>query len=109
MNLKKSYLLLLVFVAQFSFAQEGVAVYSDYLSDNLYLLHPSMAGAANCTQVRVTGRQQWFDVENAPRLQTASFNARVGDRSGIGAIVFNDRNGYHSQNGVKLTYAHHLR
>lgn len=109
MNLKKSYLLLLVFIAQFSFAQEGVAVYSDYLSDNLYLLHPSMAGAANCAQARVTARQQWFDVENAPRLQTASFNARVGDRSGIGAIVFNDRNGYHSQNGVKLTYAHHLR
>jgi type IX secretion system PorP/SprF family membrane protein len=109
MNLKKSYLLLLVFIAQFSFAQEGVAVYSDYLSDNLYLLHPSMAGAANCAQARVTARQQWFDVENAPRLQTASFNTRVGERSGIGAIVFNDRNGYHSQNGVKLTYAHHLR
>ena len=27
----------------------------------------------------------------------------------MGAIVFNDRNGYHSQKGVKLTYAHHLR
>lgn len=109
MNFKKSYLLLLVFIAQFSYAQEGIAVYSDYLSDNLYLLHPSMAGAANCAQARVTARQQWFDVENAPRLQTASFNARVGDRSGIGAIVFSDRNGFHSQNGVKLTYAHHIR
>lgn len=108
MNLRKSYLLLLLLVSQFSFSQEGIAVYSDYLSDNLYLLHPSMAGAGNCSKVRLTGRQQWFDVENAPRLQTASFNTRVGDKSGVGAILFNDRNGFHSQNGIKLTYAHHL-
>lgn len=108
MNLRKRYLLLLLLVSQLSIAQEGIAIYSDYLSDNLYLLHPSMAGAGNCAKVRLTGRQQWFDVENAPRLQTASFNARVGEKSGVGAILFNDRNGFHSQNGVKLTYAHHL-
>lgn len=108
MNFRKRYLLLLIFVSQFSFSQEGIAVYSDYLSDNLYLLHPSMAGASSCAKVRVTGRQQWFDVSNAPRLQTASFNARVGEQSGVGAILFSDRNGNHSQTGIKATYAHHI-
>lgn len=109
MNFKRGYLLLLVFITQFSFSQEGIAVYSDYLSDNYYLIHPSMAGAADCAKIRLTARQQWFDQDEAPALQTLSFNTSVGERSGIGAIVFNDRNGYHTQTGAKLSYAHHLR
>ncbi len=108
MNLKKRYLLVLLFITQFNYAQEGIAIYSDYLTDNYYLLHPSMAGAANCAKLRLTARQQWFDQDDAPALQTLSFNGRVGERSGMGLIAFNDRNGYHSQRGVKATYAHHI-
>ena len=101
--------LFLVFLISFSSnAQEGIPVYSDYLTDNYYLIHPSMAGAANCDKLRITGRKQWFGQEDAPELQTVSFNSRVGEKSGAGIIIFNDKNGYHSQKGVKLTYAHHL-
>jgi len=111
MNFKKSYIILAFLMAQFSFSQEGVAVYSDYLSDNYYLIHPSMAGAANCGKIRLTGRQQWFGQEDAPSLQTVSFNTSIDEdgKSGVGMILFNDKNGYHSQKGAKLTYAHHLR
>lgn len=108
MNLKKRYLVLLLFISQISFSQEGIAVYSDYLSDNYYLIHPSMAGAANCAKVRLTARQQWFGQEDAPALQTLSFNGRVGEKTGAGIILFNDKNGYHSQKGVKATFAYHL-
>ncbi len=59
MNFKKTYVVLLLLVTQFSFSQDGIPVYHDYLSDNLYLLHPSMAGAASHNQVRLTARQQW--------------------------------------------------
>ena len=90
-------------------AQEGLPIYSDYLTDNYYLIHPSMAGVANCNKARLTVRQQWMGQENAPSLQTFSMNGRVGDsKSAIGAIVYNDQNGYHSQTGAYLTYAHHL-
>ena len=90
-------------------AQEGLPIYSDDLTDNYYLLHPSMAGISNCNKVRLTGRQQWFGDENAPSLQTMSINGRIGETpSGVGAIFFNDKNGYHSQTGAYLTYAHHL-
>jgi len=109
MNFKKIYLILGLFLAQMSFAQEGIAVYSDYLSDNYYLIHPSMAGAANCAKVRLTARQQWFGQSDAPQLQTLSFNTAVGTNGGVGVIAFNDKNGYHSQTGAKLTYAHHIR
>ena len=109
MNFRKRYIvLLLLFISQISFSQEGLPVYSDYLSDNYFLLHPSMAGAASCAKVRLTARQQWFGQDNAPALQTLSFNGRLSDRSGAGIIVFNDVNGYHSQKGMKLTYAHHI-
>ena len=110
MNFKRGYLLLLVFITQFSFSQEGIAVYSDYLSDNYYLIHPSMAGASNCAKLRVTGRQQWFGQEDAPALQTMSFNTALDEdgKSGMGIIAFNDKNGYHSQTGAKLSYAHHI-
>lgn len=111
MIFKKRYLFLALLLSQFSFSQEGVAVYSDYLSDNYYLIHPSMAGAANCGKIRLTARQQWMGQEDAPALQTVSFNTALDEDgiSGIGMIVFNDKNGYHSQRGAKLTYAHHIR
>jgi type IX secretion system PorP/SprF family membrane protein len=67
-----------------------------------------MAGAANCAKIRLTARKQWFDQADAPSLQTLSFNGRVGEQSGVGIILFNDKNGYHSQKGAKLTYAHHI-
>lgn len=101
--------LTLAFSSQFALAQEGVPVYLDYLTDNYYLLHPSMAGAASCGKVRSTIRQQWFDQEDAPNLQTLSFNTAIGNNSGIGAILFNDKNGYHSQTGGYISYAYHLQ
>jgi len=105
----KSTFLILFFLLQFSSkAQEGIPVYSDYLTDNYYLLHPSMAGAASCDKLRITGRKQWFGQEDAPELQTINFNTRIGEKSGVGMIIFNDKNGYHSQKGVKLSYAHHI-
>lgn len=110
MSLKKRYLLVLTFAfSLFSWAQEGIPVYFDYLSDNYYLVHPSMAGIGQGGKVRLTARQQWFDVDDAPNLQTLNAHYRVGEKSGVGAILFNDANGFHSQSGIKLTYAHHLQ
>ncbi len=108
MNIKKTYIVLLLLLSQMAFSQDGIPVYSDYLSDNLYLLHPSMAGAASHNQVRLTARSQWGGVEDAPKMQTLNYNTRLGKSSAIGAIFFNDKNGYHSQTGGYLTYAHHL-
>ncbi|SHI89815.1 type IX secretion system membrane protein, PorP/SprF family [Mesonia phycicola] len=105
------YLLILVlfFTTNYFYAQErGIPVYSDYLTDNLYLVHPSMAGAATQTKLRLTARRQWFDVDDAPALETASLNGRVGENVGLGAILYNDSNGRFSQQGVYATFAYHL-
>ncbi len=107
--------ILLILIAYLSYlgavhAQEGIPVYFDYLSDNYYLVHPSMAGIGPGGKIRLTARKQWFNVDEAPNLQTLSVNYRIGETpSGVGAILFNDANGYHSQTGLKATYAHHLQ
>lgn len=102
-------LVLLLFFGFSSKAQEGIPVYFDYLADNYYLVYPSMAGIGEGGKVRLTARKQWFNVDEAPSLQTFNAHFRVGERSGVGGILFNDSNGYHSQTGLKLTYAHHLK
>ena len=48
-------------------AQEGVPVYFDYLTENYYLVHPSMAGVNIVGgKIRTTIRKQWFDQVEAP-------------------------------------------
>ena len=89
-------------------AQEVIPTYSDYLTDNLYLIHPSMAGASNYDQLRITGRTQWFDVQDAPNLQTAALNIRATDKIGLGGIMFRDENGNYSKLGAYATFAYHL-
>ena len=110
MNLKKYGLITFIaLIVNFSFGQEGIPIYSDYLTDNYYLIHPSMAGVANCAKIRMTGRQQWFGIDDAPSLQTISANGRVGESPvGIGGVFFNDSNGYHSTVGGYATFAYHL-
>ena len=102
---------LLFFLLNFlnGFSQEGLPIYTDYLTENYYLVHPSMAGV-NMTggKVRLTSRKQWFDQTEAPNLQTLTADYRLSERSGIGTTIFNDQNGYSSQTGLYLTYAHHI-
>jgi len=110
MKLKKIFILaIVVLFTQIVKSQEGLPIYSDYLTDNYYLIHPSMAGVANCAKVRLTARQQWFGQDDAPKLLTLSINGRIKDSpSGIGGILYSDKNGFHSQTGAYFTYAHHL-
>ena len=100
-------LILVLFAFNLS-AQETFPIYSDYLSDNVYLVHPAAAGIGNCGKIRFTYRQQWMGVEDAPSLQTLSFHSRITEKMAIGGIVFNDENGYHSQQGFLATYAYHI-
>ena len=91
-------------------SQETLPIYQDYLSDNLFLVHPSAAGIGNSSKLRLTARQQWSGIPDAPALQTLSFHSKFGEESNAayGLILFNDKNGYHSQKGAQGTYAYHL-
>ena len=101
--------IIIFFVLSNSRAQEGVPIYFDYLTENYYLVHPSMAGVNLVGgKLRTTVRKQWFDQVEAPNLQTMTADVRISERSGLGLTLFNDQNGYHSQKGAYITYAHHI-
>lgn len=103
-------LLCIFFIATKSYSQENLPIYTDYLSDNVFLVHPSAAGIGNSSKLRFTARQQWADVPNAPALQTLSFHTKIGEESkaGYGFVLFNDKNGFHSQKGIQGAFAYHL-
>lgn len=90
-------------------AQEvTLPIINQYITDNPYLLSAAYAGIGDCWQVRFSGLEQWVGIEDAPSTQSVSIDGRIADRSGIGAILFNDSNGLTSQRGVQLSFAHHL-
>ena len=68
-----------------------------------------MAGAQlEGVKVRMTHRAQWQGVSNAPSLQTINAHGRLGLKSGLGTVFYNDKNGFQNQVGASLTYAYHL-
>ena len=109
MNLLKSFIVCLFILTPFLIkAQETLPVYSDYLSDNVFLVHPSAAGIGNCGKIRFTARNQWSGIEDSPSLQTLTAHNRLGNNIGLGVVLFNDKNGYHSQQGIQGVFAYHI-
>ena len=110
MKIIKTILLFTVFLLAYNAtgAQGTLPIYSDYLTDNIYLVHPAAAGIGNSGKLRLTHRQQWSGNTDAPSLQTISIHNNFGNKVALGVIVFNDKNGFHSQVGVQGTYAYHL-
>lgn len=109
MSVQKKIVAFLIILMPFLLkAQETLPIYSDYLSDNVYLVHPAAAGIGNCGKLRTTARSQWAGIADAPSLQTLSAHTRVSDNIGMGMILFNDKNGYHSQQGFQGTFAYHI-
>lgn len=102
------FLFIVLGISSKSVGQESFPVYSDYLSDNVYLVHPAAAGIGNCGKIRFTYRKQWADAQEAPSLQTLSFHTRVTPKMALGAIAYNDENGFHAQRGFMGTYAYHI-
>ncbi|WP_343329242.1 type IX secretion system membrane protein PorP/SprF [Polaribacter staleyi] len=111
LNYVRFCLLCVLFFSVKSHAQETLPIYQDYLSDNVYLVHPSAAGIGNSSKLRFTARQQWAGIPDAPSLQTLSYHSRFGEETNaaFGVVLFNDENGYHSQKGIQGTYAYHLQ
>ena len=59
-------LIFILFLSKLN-SQEGLPIYTDYLTENYYLVHPSMAGVNLVGgKVRMTARKQWFDQQGLP-------------------------------------------
>jgi len=100
---------LLLFVTWASVAQElTLPQLSQYLADNPFVMSPTYSGIGDHIKVRVNGLTQWVGIEDAPDTQSLAADARIGNRSGVGMLLYNDSNGETKQRGARLSFAHHL-
>ena len=62
---KKLFFFISFFYSFSTTGQEGLPIYTDYLTENYYLLHPSMAGVnLEGIKIRMTSRKHWLDQIN---------------------------------------------
>lgn len=93
------------------FSQEILPVHQDYLSDNIYLVHPAAAGIGETGKIRAAIRMEGFGVANSPQIQTVNLHGKFGASSkaafGI-TLVNNVSDQINTHKALQLTYAYHL-
>jgi len=106
--MKKLIILFLLTVSS-NYGQElNLPVFTQYLSDNPFVVSPTYAGIGDNLRIRANGLTQWVGIKDAPDNQSLYADMRILERSGIGFSLYNDRNGYTKQMGAKVSFAHHL-
>lgn len=81
---------------------------SQYIADNPFVMSPTYSGIGDHIKVRINGLTQWVGIEDAPDTQSLAADARLGNKSGIGMLLYNDSNGETKQRGARVSFAHHL-
>jgi type IX secretion system PorP/SprF family membrane protein len=106
--MKKIYsiFVLLAAISLFTNAQQ-LPLYSQYMM-NGFLLNPAMAGSVDYAPVRITARQQWVGLNDAPATYAVSGHSKLGEAMGVGGYVFTDVFGPVSRTGLQGSYAYHL-
>ncbi|MBR4839419.1 MAG: PorP/SprF family type IX secretion system membrane protein, partial [Paludibacteraceae bacterium] len=107
MRIKFLFFLSLFSCTTFFLRAQDEIVYDQY-HFNYYLVNPAVAGAERCSHLMLTGKFQWMGMDDAPMTQTLSFRTRVLKNVGLGAYVYNDRNGYSYRQGGQATFAYHI-
>lgn len=106
--MKKSLLILvLVAISSLSFSQQ-LSLYSQYMF-NKFLVNPAVTGSNDYIPIRLTARQQWAGIENAPSTQALSAHTLLGNkRMGVGGFVYADRFGPETKVGIQASYSYIL-
>jgi len=107
--MKKLILSIATILIGLSVNAQQLPLYSQYMM-NSFLLNPGITGSTGYIPIRLTVRQQWTGIEDAPATQALSANGLIGKQNmGIGGYIFNDKFGPISSTGIQASYAYHLR
>lgn len=83
------------------------AIYTQYFL-NPVLINPGATGFNDQHEIFLNYRNQWTDVEGAPRNYTASYNGRMFDNVGLGVMVNNETFGATNRFRGLLSYAYQI-
>ena len=100
--------LMLGFASLFGTASAQEEIVCDQYHFNYYLVNPAVAGAERCTHLMLTGKFQWVGMDDAPMTQTLSARTRILKNVGLGAYLYNDKNGFSYRQGGEFTFAYHI-
>jgi type IX secretion system PorP/SprF family membrane protein len=107
--MKKTFIFILLSIYLSGLGQElHLPVFTQYLSDNQFVISPTYAGIGDNLRIRANGLTQWVGIKDAPQNQSLYADFRLASRSGIGLSFYNDSNGNTTQMGAKFSFAHHL-
>lgn len=108
--MRNSLLTLAFFISAFALKGQELTIpqLSQYLADNPFVMSPTYAGIGDHVKIRLNGLTQWVGIKDAPDTQSLAADMRIGEKSGIGTLLYNDSNGETKQRGARLSFAHHL-
>ncbi len=108
--MRNSLLALVFFISAFAVKGQELTIpqLSQYLADNPFVMSPTYAGIGDHVKIRLNGLTQWVGIKDAPDTQSLAADMRIGEKSGIGTLLYNDSNGETKQRGARLSFAHHL-
>lgn len=103
---------LLIFTAVMAVCLGGFSqqlpLYSQYMFNKM-LVNPAVTGSKENIPIRLTARQQWVGINNAPSTQILSGHYRLKNETmGVGGMIFADRFGPESRIGLQGNYAYIL-
>ena len=108
-KMKKFLIAIVLLSCTKNFAQElNVPPATQYLADNPFVIAPTYAGIGDNFRIRLNGFAQWVGIKDAPRNQALYADFRIANQSGIGLSLYNDKNGFTRQTGLKASFAHHI-
>lgn len=100
-------IIVLVTLLQIGKSQQ-LPLYSQYMM-NGFLLNPGITGNSELIPIRLTVRQQWTGIDDAPSTQAISAHGLLKNKQmGVGGYIFNDKFGPISSTGLQASYAYHL-
>ncbi len=76
---------------------------------NRFVMNPANAGDQNMLSGFLSHRQQWVNIEGAPRTSILSVHSLVGKNVGFGGTIINDKTDIFERLSVNLSYAYHIR
>lgn len=87
---------------------QQMPLYSQYML-NGFLLNPGMTGNVDYIPLRLTVRQQWVGIDEAPSTQAISGHYLMNNKHfGVGGYLYNDMFGPMRQTGIQLSAAYHI-
>lgn len=107
--MKKLILSLAIILTALSAANsQQLPLYSQYMM-NGFLLNPAMAGSLEYAPIRITAREQWAGIKDAPSTYAISGHTPLGTNMGVGGYIFSDMFGPVRRTGLQGSYAYHLK